>query len=43
VVPGGEIAELAAGDELEAAAQALVQRANQYGGPDNVTVVLIEP
>jgi protein phosphatase len=43
VVPVGEIAELAAGDELEAAAQALVQRANEYGGPDNVTVVLIEP
>ncbi len=42
-VPAQEIAELASGPKLEAAAQALVDRANAHGGPDNITLILIEP
>jgi protein phosphatase len=38
-----EIASLARTEDLEAAARALVERANALGGHDNVTVLLIEP
>lgn len=40
VIEAGHIAELLAGDELEVAAQDLVEAANACGGPDNVTVAL---
>lgn len=43
VVPSEEIAEIAGGADLEAAAQTLIERANGYGGPDNITVILIDP
>ncbi len=43
VVPADVIAELANQKELEDAAQALIEQANERGGPDNVTVILIEP
>ncbi len=43
VVPADVIAELAHREELKAAAQALIEQANNRGGPDNVTVILIEP
>ena len=42
VVPPDEIAALASGADLEASAQALVDRANALGGPDNITVILAE-
>ena len=32
----------ASGADLEASAQALVDRANALGGPDNITVILAE-
>lgn len=38
-----EIRELAAGEDLEAAARALIERANRSGGFDNITALLIEP
>ncbi len=41
MVSDAEIAEIAAGPELEQAAQALVDRANEEGGLDNVTVQLV--
>jgi protein phosphatase len=41
VVPASEIASiLAAGLDLKATALRLIERANAYGGPDNVTVVV---
>ena len=43
VVPADVIAELAHQKELEDAARALIDQANERGGPDNVTVILIEP
>ena len=43
VVPEEEILELAAGPDLDAAARALVEAANRRGGPDNSTVLLLEP
>ncbi len=43
VVPVEVIAELAHQKELEGAARALIEQANERGGPDNVTVILIEP
>jgi serine/threonine protein phosphatase PrpC len=43
VVPERELLELARAPDLEAATRALVDRANALGGPDNVTVVLVEP
>ncbi len=43
VVPADVIAELANQKELEDAAGALIEQANERGGPDNVTVILIEP
>jgi protein phosphatase len=38
-----EIAELGRGDDIEASARALVDRANALGGHDNITVLLVEP
>jgi PPM family protein phosphatase len=43
VVPAGEILECARESSLEQAAASLVAAANAHGGPDNITVVLIEP
>jgi protein phosphatase len=43
LVSEDEIASLARSDDLDAAARALVERANGLGGHDNVTVLLIEP
>ncbi len=43
VVPADVIAELAHQKELEGAARALIEQANERGGPDNVTVILIAP
>jgi len=43
VVAADVIARLAAQDDLEDAARALIEQANAAGGPDNVTVILIEP
>jgi protein phosphatase len=40
LVEADEIAAIAGGDDLEAAAEALVAAANAAGGPDNITVVL---
>ncbi|MGK4005025.1 protein phosphatase 2C domain-containing protein [Sorangium sp. So ce1036] len=41
-VPEPQIAEvLARGDDLAAAARSLIDLANQHGGPDNVTCVLV--
>ena len=42
VVLPREIAELASGPNLGAAVRALIDRANQCGGPDNVSVILIQ-
>lgn len=43
LVPEEEIGALARIDDLDAAAHALVERANALGGHDNITVLLIEP
>jgi PPM family protein phosphatase len=43
LVPDAEIEELARHADLETAARLLVDRANEHGGFDNVTVLLIEP
>jgi protein phosphatase len=43
VVPDEEIAAIALADGLEEAAKGLVACANAHGGPDNVTVLLLEP
>ena len=43
VVPAEFIAQLAGQEDLEAATQALIDQANERGGPDNVTVILIDP
>jgi serine/threonine protein phosphatase PrpC len=40
VVQDAEIGELASGPDLEQAAHALIARANERGGPDNITVIL---
>ncbi len=42
VVPESEIAELAALPDLDAAVAALVARARELGGPDNITAILVE-
>ncbi|MFQ5512809.1 MAG: Stp1/IreP family PP2C-type Ser/Thr phosphatase [Myxococcota bacterium] len=42
VVSNAEILELGAGEDLDAAARSLVARANTHGGPDNITLILIE-
>ena len=39
-VPDRELPDLV-GDDLEASADALVDAANRYGGPDNISVVLV--
>jgi protein phosphatase len=43
VVPAGEILQYACDPDLERAALGLIGAANAHGGPDNITVVLIEP
>lgn len=43
VVLEPEILELASGADLEQGARALIDAANREGGPDNITVLLIEP
>jgi len=43
VVSSERIHELARGPDLEQAAAALIDAARQSGGPDNITVVLVEP
>lgn len=42
VVPGHEIARIAANENLEVAVRGLIEKANDHGGPDNITVILIE-
>jgi protein phosphatase len=43
MVPDAEIREIvAAGSDLEAACRALIERANDAGGRDNVTVVVVD-
>ena len=42
VVPAAEIAELASQPDLEAAVEELIKRANDLGGPDNVSVILVQ-
>ena len=42
VVPGHEIARIAANENLEGAVRGLIDKANEHGGPDNITVLLIE-
>ncbi|MEE2703972.1 MAG: PP2C family serine/threonine-protein phosphatase [Myxococcota bacterium] len=42
VVPPEELARLASIAELEPAASALIGRANELGGPDNVTAILVQ-
>lgn len=43
VVPEPEIHQLGCEPDLERAAQAMIDAANREGGPDNITVLLIEP
>jgi protein phosphatase len=43
LLPDDEIEERAKTADLEAAARALIDRANERGGFDNITVLLIEP
>jgi protein phosphatase len=43
VVPEAQLVALASQPDLEAAVTALVESANALGGPDNITVILIEP
>jgi protein phosphatase len=42
IVSSAEIARLASGADLDAAVRALIDRANEQGGPDNITVILID-
>jgi protein phosphatase len=42
VVPGSEILDLVQRSDLDDAARSLVDRANAHGGPDNITVVLVD-
>ena len=42
VIPGHEIAQIAANETLEGAVRGLIDKANEHGGPDNITVLLIE-
>jgi protein phosphatase len=43
VVPDQEIAELASIPEIVEGVHRLIERANALGGPDNITVLLVEP
>ncbi len=43
VVPDSEIQQVASGPSLSKAVHELVARANALGGPDNVTVLLVQP
>ena len=42
-VPEEEIREIALGPDLDEATQRLIDAANGHGGPDNTTVILLEP
>ena len=42
IVSSAEIAQLASGADLETAVHALIDRANEQGGPDNITVILVD-
>jgi protein phosphatase len=42
IVPPAELIELASEADLERAAEKLIERANERGGPDNITVILID-
>ena len=43
VVPEKEILDQAQKSDLDEAARALIASANAHGGPDNITVVLVDP
>jgi protein phosphatase len=43
IVPEQELTDLAAEGTLEEAVHGLIDRANALGGPDNITVVMVEP
>ena len=43
VVPESEIHRLASQDDLERATRGMIEAANREGGPDNITVLLLEP
>ena len=43
VVSEEEMFELGSDPDIERAARGLIERANEHGGPDNITVILIEP
>lgn len=43
VVPADDILAIALQDDLERAAQRMVESAKACGGPDNITLILIEP
>lgn len=43
IVPEQEIVDIVGDGDLEAAVNRLVERANELGGPDNITALLVEP
>ena len=43
IVPEEEIAQIAVDGTLEHCVHGLIDRANSLGGPDNITVVMVEP
>jgi serine/threonine protein phosphatase PrpC len=42
-VPVPEIHRLASDASMERGARAMIEAANREGGPDNITVLLVEP
>ncbi len=42
-VPESELIELASNLDIDTAARDLIRLANEHGGPDNITVILIDP